>query len=317
MGSVNIDNTGSGADVTLSSDGTDLLLDGTAVGGGGGADLYAANESSPTAQPSATGANAIAIGDSASSDGAKSFAAGDDATISNTGTSSVALGTSFVSGADSFSAVIATNSVSYGALLQNSIAMGPNAKAGSSYTVAIGNNTQATASSGVAIGGNSVASATFTVALGHYSKAATQGKFAFSSNRYAAAGDTQGALYILRQRTTDATSKTLTTSSGGTPTDQQIVLPSGSAYAFHGTIIAKQSGSANAAAWEIKGLIVNNGGTTTLTNSATTVISNTPSWSMALSADDTNDALAITVTGAASTTIAWVANIQTSEVTIA
>ena len=35
MGSVNIDNTGSGADVTLSSDGTDLLLDGTAIGGGG------------------------------------------------------------------------------------------------------------------------------------------------------------------------------------------------------------------------------------------------------------------------------------------
>ena len=36
MGSVNISNTGSGAAVTLSSDGTDLLLNGTAIGGGGG-----------------------------------------------------------------------------------------------------------------------------------------------------------------------------------------------------------------------------------------------------------------------------------------
>lgn len=36
MGSINIDNTGSGSDVTLSSDGTSLLLDGSAVGGGGG-----------------------------------------------------------------------------------------------------------------------------------------------------------------------------------------------------------------------------------------------------------------------------------------
>ena len=62
MGSVNIDNTGSGADVTLSSDGTDLLLDGTAIGGGGTAlELYAENPSSPTA-PSATGTNAVAIG---------------------------------------------------------------------------------------------------------------------------------------------------------------------------------------------------------------------------------------------------------------
>jgi trimeric autotransporter adhesin len=36
MGAVNISNTGSGAAVTLSSDGTSLLLNGTAIGGGGG-----------------------------------------------------------------------------------------------------------------------------------------------------------------------------------------------------------------------------------------------------------------------------------------
>jgi len=34
MGAVNLDNTGSGAAITLSSDGTDLLLDGTPIGGG-------------------------------------------------------------------------------------------------------------------------------------------------------------------------------------------------------------------------------------------------------------------------------------------
>ena len=69
MGSVNLDNTGSGSAVTLSSDGTSLLLDGTAIGGGG-ADLYAANEVNVTAQPSATGDDAIAIGDSAVASGA-------------------------------------------------------------------------------------------------------------------------------------------------------------------------------------------------------------------------------------------------------
>ena len=36
MGSVNLDNTGSGSAITLSSDGTDLLLNGTAIGGGSG-----------------------------------------------------------------------------------------------------------------------------------------------------------------------------------------------------------------------------------------------------------------------------------------
>ena len=34
MGAINLDNTGSGGAVTLSSDGTNLLLGGSAVGGG-------------------------------------------------------------------------------------------------------------------------------------------------------------------------------------------------------------------------------------------------------------------------------------------
>ena len=33
MGAINIKHTGSGADIALSSDGTSLLLDGTAIGG--------------------------------------------------------------------------------------------------------------------------------------------------------------------------------------------------------------------------------------------------------------------------------------------
>ena len=36
MGAINVKHTGSGADIALSSDGTNLLLDGTAIGGGGG-----------------------------------------------------------------------------------------------------------------------------------------------------------------------------------------------------------------------------------------------------------------------------------------
>ena len=73
MGKIQIDHTGSGGGITLSSDGTSLLVGGSAVGG---ADLYAANESSPSAQPSATGTNAIAIGDSAVSSAINSFAIG-------------------------------------------------------------------------------------------------------------------------------------------------------------------------------------------------------------------------------------------------
>jgi len=374
MGKIELDHTGSGSGVTLSSDGTDLLLDGTAIGGGGGgADLYAA-ETTGSTDPTATGTLSLAIGSSANGSGTNAVAIGNGAaagtysvgigwnagntgsnntiigrTGSTAGTSgatvigynadvsdyssnqtalgyqaktssgaqATALTQSYASGANSFAAAIANNTSSYGATGANSVALSQNAKASSSETIALGPYTQATANAAVSIGAFSDATAQRGFALGNYAKAGSIGKFAFSNQRYAAVGDTQGGLYVLRQQTSNATPIALTTSSGGTPTSTQIILPSGSAYAFTGTIVAKQLSSSNAAAWEVKGLIVNQGGTTTLTNSAITVISNTPSWGMALSADDTNDALAITVTGAASTIIRWVANIQTSEVSIA
>lgn len=56
MGAVNIDNTGSGASVTLSSDGTDLLLNGSPIGGGGGG-------SSPITISNKTGAYTVVAGD--------------------------------------------------------------------------------------------------------------------------------------------------------------------------------------------------------------------------------------------------------------
>ena len=446
MGKIELDHTGSGSGITLSSDGTDLLLDGTAIGGGGGGgstitvdsktaaytivsgdvgklisfsggsytasltaaatlgngfyvyiENNAANAQSthaitidPNASetidgrssivlrqgqrilivcdgsewktvsdfnraiatnartsffnlPEASGAESVAIGlgsvasgdnttaiglnSEASANYATSFGMSSEATAFGSiaagynavsaGSQSIALGVSRAGGTDSFAAGISSNSSSYGAISGYSIAMGQNAKTSSTEAIALGPYTQATANAAVSIGAFSDATAQRGFALGNYAKAGSIGKFAFSNQRYAAVGDTQGGLYVLRQQTTNATPIALTTSSGGTPSSTQIILPSGSAYAFTGTIVAKQLSSSNAAAWEVKGLIVNQGGTTTLTNSATTVISNTPSWGMALSADDTNDALAITVTGAASTIIRWVANIQTSEVSIA
>lgn len=136
MGSINLKHTGSGSAIALSSDGTSLLLNGTAIGGGGGgADLYAANESSPTAQPSATGTNAIAIGDSAVS----------------TGTDSFALGKTRATGPRSFAVNTGTNT-SYGAIGADSIAMGEFAKASNSMCVAIGRSASSTSYQGLSLG---------------------------------------------------------------------------------------------------------------------------------------------------------------------
>ena len=75
-----------------------------------------------------------------------------------------------------------------------------------------------------------------------------------------------------------------------------------------------QNSAQSYGSWEIKGLLVKASGTTTLPSSAITVISNESNWGITLSADNTNNALLITVTGEASHNIRWVANIHTAEV---
>jgi len=125
------------ANQVLTTDGSGTITFADAGGGGGGgADLYAANESSPSAQPSATGTNAIAIGDSAISTGTNSFA-GPNSRAQNSNT--VALG-------------INSNSSSYGALGNFSVAIGYQAKAANSWAMSIGRDAISTQNESFAIG---------------------------------------------------------------------------------------------------------------------------------------------------------------------
>ena len=363
MGKIEIDHTGANAGITLSSDGTDLLLDGTAIGGGGGTalELYAENPVTPTA-PSATGDNAVTIGSNARASTPNSIAIGTDAnTLSGTighnvaigynatasGHSSAAigynatvssdaalaigygavaagdyaasLGRAHAAGTDSFAAAIANNTSSYGATGNNSIAMGGLSKATQTRSFAVGYANQATAFAAGVIGVESEATAFNAMAYGSSAKSAVKGKHAFGTRQTAGVGKIQAGLHILWAATSNATPASLATDGASAASDNQAILPNDSAFAFHGTIVARENASfgTDCAAWKVEGLIRREGsaGTTVLVNSATTILDNTPAWGMALTADTTNGGLAITVTGAASTNIRWVATINTSEVT--
>ena len=388
MGKIETDHTGSGGGITLSSDGTSLLLDGTAIGGGGGSpDLYRDNAVSATT-PVAAGNNGIAIGSNASNTTthgssnalaigtnavadywATALGAGTDATGNSslavgynsqaTGSKSTAIMNSYASGTTAFAAVIDNNTSTYGATGANSIAMGSLAKATGSRAVAIGDRNVASGGGSVALAARSTASGSNSVAIGFMSDAtgpssvalgcgygqqgpqATMynsiaigqgslsdkiGKVAISGFAFAASGDGQHGIFVLRVATTNATAKPLITGpdwygSSTADTENQVVLPNNSAYAFHGTIVARQKASEGtaSAAWKVEGLIRREGsaGTTVLVASTVTALSNTPSWGMALTADTTNGGLAITATGAASTNLRFVATINTSELTYA
>lgn len=398
MGEINLDNTGSGSGVTLSSDGTNLLLNGSSVGGGGsythpnhsgevtstgdgatvvadnvideanlkvsntptngyaltaqsgntggltwaaisggggGADLYAANEVSVTAQPSATGDDAIAIGDSAVANGNDSVAIGKNA-ITTYGRST-AIGNARATAPDSCAINILNNTASYGSVGDYSFAQGDRAKSQgyysialgrqsisqNNYSVAIGYQAKAQANNAVSIGSDTRVTAQYGIALGNSAQSNVKAKLVVGSGSLNTYLYAQTGILVLCGRTANATTGVLcsdagTASMGTANYDNQLFVPSYGAIAFDGMIVARGQGSAsdtNSAAFKVEGLIRRESAasTTTLVNSAITVISNAPSWGLSLSADTTNGCLSVNVTGASAANVKWVCTLRSSE----
>ena len=259
---------------------------------------------------------AVALGNSAVTAAVKAIAIGYHSSAS--ATSAAAISRASASGADSFAAAIGTNNTGYGATATNSVSLGSYNKASGYQSAAVGGfGNVSNGNSSFVTGYQSYANGDFCFASGLYSKAAIYGTTAHASGYFSGIGDAQGCKYILRSDTTDATAEAMTTNNSTAGSTNQIVAATDTCITFSGTIVAMQNGAQSYGSWEIKGLLVNDGGTTTLANSAITVIQNASSWGLALSADNTNNALAITVTGEASHNIRWVANIQTAEVNYA
>lgn len=281
------------------------------------------NANASVIRATAIGAGAFVSGAYSTALGLNSGGSGSQAI---TGSGAMALGGSYASGTDSFAAAITNNTSTYGAVGNNSIAMGYLAKATVFGSISIGYlSSVPTGSAGMAVGYMSSATANVASAFGYASLSTIKGKYAYAGGQFAgggtATGDSQTGTFVLRRATTDATATVLTTENTAPGTDNQVILPNNSAYAFTGTIVARRKASegTQTAAWRVEGLIRrdNTAASTVLVNSALTVIDNTPGWSIALSADTGNGGLAVTVTGAAATNIRWVATLQTSEVTYA
>lgn len=267
-----------------------------------GTDSFAAASTNNVSTYGAKAANSIALGATATASIARGLALGYNATTS--GSSAIAIGSTY-------------NGTGPTASGSASIAIGDAALASGTYSVAIGavqyvNGPRATAQGGTAIGAGA--------------RATQVGKYAYSGTDLfdgsAFVPGIQYGLLNLGCLTTDATSRILQSDglNGGPAPSQtnQLALNTYTAFAFTGIVVARQQGSAGtqSAAWNIEGLIRKEAAniTTTLVASTVTAISNVPGWTLALSADTTNGALAITATGAAATNIRWFATVQTSEI---
>jgi trimeric autotransporter adhesin len=263
-----------------------------------GADSFAAAITDNTSSYGATGANSIAIG---------KLSKADDV-------SGVAIGESNIASGSQMSVSIGKGNNTSG---MRSVAIGYNNTVSGLSAMALGSNmTSVSGNYSVAFNRDNDAPADYSFVSGYYADShAVKGRFArgAAGANLATKGGAQYGLLVLTRNTEDATATPLTTNGNAPSSDNQLVVQNSGAVAFHGTIVAKQASSTNVAAWEVKGLM-HNISTATLVNSAITVINNTPSWGLTMSADTTNDAVQFIVTGAASTNISWVATIHSSEV---
>lgn len=149
---------------------------------------------------------------------------------------------------------------------------------------------------------------------GHVSIPASYAPVAFT------AGASQAGMLVLGAVTTNSTPKVLTSANyGGMTFDfNQLSLPSSqaAAYYFKGTVVAYINYGASKG-WTFEGIMktgLPSGfvGTPTITSGFSDAAAS--SWTVTLSFDSANRALAVSVVGASSDTVRWVCKLETTEV---
>lgn len=168
-------------------------------------------------------------------------------------------------------------------------------------------------------GANNTAAGNYAFSIGQAAigKAIT-GVYTHSAGNLQTNGDAQNERYIVGFRTLNATPTPLTTTHGAAAATNQPALAAGSAMSFIGHVVARNTSTGDMAAWYISGCLKNVSGTTSLVGTPTVTAlgadAGASGWALAVTADNTNDCLQITATGAASTTIKWIGTIDCSYV---
>lgn len=178
--------------------------------------------------------------------------------------------------------------------------------------VAIGQSNAANGDTAAAIGNRNTASGGSSFASGAYSLSDRLGQRSHASGRFAANGDAQSVLFVLRNKTTNNTPTTLFLDGSST----RLTIPSGKTMSCQVTVKGiKSDGSAKARFVRLVE-ITNVGGTTSLDTSVEAIGTdyNPSGCDCDITPDDTNDAIQINVTGITAETWRWVAIVEGLEI---
>jgi hypothetical protein len=251
----------------------------------------------------------VSFGDTNYAGGIRSAAIGGSSN-SSSGLNAVVLGGSSSTASGQASGVLGgsgcTASGTYAAVLG-----GTGNGASSTYSAVIG-GTQCNASgqSSVTIGG------------AYANTNSIVGKIVFGASSPISATNhvSQSGTLILGRQTTDATATILASDNTAASSTNQLVLVNNSAHHVRGSCIANVTGGGNTKAWAFDA-VIKRGAAAVNTSIVGAVVKNVAAadagastWDITVSADTTNGALAVSVTGQASTTIRWVCKLESTEV---
>jgi hypothetical protein len=204
-----------------------------------------------------------------------------------------------------------------------SLAMGYTNTSSNVYSVALGYYNNSSGDRAIAIGMGASASGDSSLALGAKSSTnSISSKVAIGTLFSGVSGAYQMGQLLLGAITTDATATVLKSDTNVLSANNQCTLQNNNAMSFNIEVVARNTSTGMTGKWEAKGLIKRgaNASTTALVGTPTVTLTNGDSegWitagAIAITADTTYGALAVTVTGAASTTIHWMCRINTVEV---
>ena len=138
-----------------------------------------------------------------------------------------------------------------------------------------------------------------------------------ASGSFAAAGDAQSGLYVLRGLATSTATTVLTVNNTTATTNNQVILPDNSSYMFKVFATAKSTTSNDEGAWEFSGSISRYAGanTTVVRTVNKTKIWASQAYDVNIVADAVNGGLSVQAIGVASGSVRFVAKVETVEVT--
>jgi len=187
-----------------------------------------------------------------------------------------------------------------------------NISSGSNSGIFSSDNSTASGSTGVVLGGSgSRASNTNSAAFGASALSDRRAMQAYSAGQFAAQGDAQRARFVLRNKTTTNAAVELFLDGSST----RLTIPSGKIFAFTINISGVKSDGTAVAHYLRQYALKNVAGTTTEVYAPVTIgTDNAAGTTIALSANDTNDALKVEVTGITSEIWRWVASVDAVEI---